>query len=218
LVSREIGASKIILPIWHGVNQEEILRFSPPLADKLAIDTNRVSPQDAALQILQVVRPDLYSQTPRDKLQQMAMQGQAVRELQYEIDRMKNELQGALEELSEFQCQVCQAPLVERISAPADPAGDSWDTREIYDCGHITFGGHDESACPSDPTFPKLDEYRLNFEHNPTEPHYKWQCFVQPITRNAYRLSLSMALGSTREECEKKIKEEYERRSSKYKS
>jgi hypothetical protein len=36
LVSKEIGSDKVILPIWHGVTREEILAFSPPLADKLA--------------------------------------------------------------------------------------------------------------------------------------------------------------------------------------
>ncbi len=40
LFARQITGEKVILPIWHQINREEILRFSPLLADKLAIQTN----------------------------------------------------------------------------------------------------------------------------------------------------------------------------------
>ena len=41
LVAREISSGKIILPVWHDVSYEDILRFSPPLADKLAVSTSK---------------------------------------------------------------------------------------------------------------------------------------------------------------------------------
>jgi hypothetical protein len=41
LVTREDGRGKVILPIWHKVTAIDIGRFSPILADKLAISTNR---------------------------------------------------------------------------------------------------------------------------------------------------------------------------------
>jgi hypothetical protein len=145
------------------VGRQEVLQFSPPLADKLAIDTSRVGSQDVALQILRVVRHDLYSQYPRAWLERIA-RGQAITELQSEIVRMREELETTREELSEFQCPYCQAPLGERISAPADSSHDHWDLREIYDCGYQSFGGYIESAYPSDPNFPKLEEYDLEFD------------------------------------------------------
>jgi predicted phosphodiesterase len=38
LTSREIGeTAKVILPVWHEVDREYVARFSPPLADKLAV-------------------------------------------------------------------------------------------------------------------------------------------------------------------------------------
>lgn len=41
LVARETAfGTKVILPIWHGVTQEQIVAFSPPLAVKLAADTS----------------------------------------------------------------------------------------------------------------------------------------------------------------------------------
>ena len=39
LVTREIGKDKVILPVWHNVTRDDIMAFSPPLADKLALNT-----------------------------------------------------------------------------------------------------------------------------------------------------------------------------------
>jgi hypothetical protein len=46
-----------ILPIWHRVSAEEVLSFSPPLADLRALRTAQESLETIALQILRVVRP-----------------------------------------------------------------------------------------------------------------------------------------------------------------
>ena len=40
LVAKEINGIKVILPIWHHITKEEVLRFSPILADKLSISTD----------------------------------------------------------------------------------------------------------------------------------------------------------------------------------
>ena len=41
LVSREIGEGRsVILPIWHEIGPDDIRRYSPPLADKLALRTS----------------------------------------------------------------------------------------------------------------------------------------------------------------------------------
>jgi TIR domain-containing protein len=40
LVAREIGEERrLVLPVWHNVAREEVLRFSPPLADVLAVSS-----------------------------------------------------------------------------------------------------------------------------------------------------------------------------------
>ncbi|MDQ0068953.1 replicative DNA helicase [Variovorax boronicumulans] len=41
LVAREDGSQKIILPVWHQVSREDITKYSPPLADKLAVPTSK---------------------------------------------------------------------------------------------------------------------------------------------------------------------------------
>ncbi len=40
LVAREMEGKKIILPIWHNISKEQVLKFSPILADKLALNTS----------------------------------------------------------------------------------------------------------------------------------------------------------------------------------
>lgn len=41
LTAREHAGGKIILPVWHGVKFEDVQRFSPMLADRLAVNSNR---------------------------------------------------------------------------------------------------------------------------------------------------------------------------------
>ena len=59
-MSKEIGQGKVILPLWHGVSRDDILQFSPPLADKMALDTSKLSLNQIALKILEVVRPEIH--------------------------------------------------------------------------------------------------------------------------------------------------------------
>ena len=39
LVAREVSSGKTILPVWHNVTRKDVSRFSPTLADKLAVST-----------------------------------------------------------------------------------------------------------------------------------------------------------------------------------
>lgn len=40
MVAREMNGHKVILPIWHKVTKDEVLKFSPSLVDKLALNTS----------------------------------------------------------------------------------------------------------------------------------------------------------------------------------
>jgi hypothetical protein len=65
LLARQISGKKVILPIWHGVTAEEVRRFSPPLADKLALNSSNGldSVVDGLLRVVApVTRPDLLPQ------------------------------------------------------------------------------------------------------------------------------------------------------------
>lgn len=39
MIAREMNGQKVILPIWHKVTKDEVLAFSPSLADKMALNT-----------------------------------------------------------------------------------------------------------------------------------------------------------------------------------
>jgi len=59
LNAKELGRDDVILPIWHGVTREDVLKFSPYLADKLAVISAKHSIEEIALKITDVIRPDL---------------------------------------------------------------------------------------------------------------------------------------------------------------
>jgi len=61
LTSKAIGKDKVILPIWHGISRDEVLNFSPPLADTFALDTSRISLHEIALKIIEIVRPNIFN-------------------------------------------------------------------------------------------------------------------------------------------------------------
>ncbi|TKC57155.1 TIR domain-containing protein [Pedobacter hiemivivus] len=39
MVAKEMNGHKVILPIWHKISKDEVLKFSPTLADKMALNT-----------------------------------------------------------------------------------------------------------------------------------------------------------------------------------
>ena len=209
LVSREVKEDKVILPIWHGVTRDQVMKFSPTLADKVAIVTGRVPPRDIPIQILRIVRPDIYAQRPRAELERIAS-GEALQELRQEIERMRGELLAVREELSEYRCPHCGSPLTERMAAPIDSEQSDWDLFESYECGYQTKGGSMDRPCPSDPQFPKFDEYELRLYHNPEALYEKWQCHALPKTKMARRLSLLPRHGRTEEEARQAVRESYD--------
>jgi hypothetical protein len=59
LVSKELGRDKVIIPVWYKVSRDDILAFSLPLADQVAILADNLSISEVAGEILRIVRPDL---------------------------------------------------------------------------------------------------------------------------------------------------------------
>ncbi len=44
LAGREVAGEKVILPVWHGVTVDDVRQFSPTLADRVAVSTERGLP------------------------------------------------------------------------------------------------------------------------------------------------------------------------------
>ncbi|MDI9216431.1 toll/interleukin-1 receptor domain-containing protein [Clostridium tertium] len=60
LLNKEIGNKKVMLPIWHNVTKKDIEEFSLYLLDKFAINSSNQKINDIAINIIEVVRPDIY--------------------------------------------------------------------------------------------------------------------------------------------------------------
>jgi hypothetical protein len=205
LVTREIDDHSAIVPIWHEVTREEVSSFSPTLADKLAVRTSDASAIDIALQVLAVIRPDLYEQQPRAQLEKLA-NGEAITELQEELTSLR-------EQLSEFQCHYCKARLVGSIEAPLDPEEKHWDTVRTFECGYREFGGAKQRLCPNDPDFPKFGEYELIYREEGGGGSYaRWICYALPKTDAARLVSLPQTFGPTQEDAAAEMAREYEQR------
>lgn len=56
LVSLEMAGRQRILPIWHEITKDEVLDYSPSLADKVALSTATYTVEEIAQEIAEVVR------------------------------------------------------------------------------------------------------------------------------------------------------------------
>lgn len=56
LTAKELGGEKVILPVWHKVDREYVMRFSPTLADRLAVSTEE-GIDKVIEEVLKVVEP-----------------------------------------------------------------------------------------------------------------------------------------------------------------
>jgi hypothetical protein len=65
LIAKELSGGKVILPIWHNISRDDILRFSPPLADKLAIRSSGLTSLQMAIKIIEVIRPEIFTRIQR---------------------------------------------------------------------------------------------------------------------------------------------------------
>lgn len=56
LVTRTITGEQILLPIWHNISKQEVIEYSPSLADKLGRSTSTHTVEEIAAEIAEVIR------------------------------------------------------------------------------------------------------------------------------------------------------------------
>lgn len=56
LVTKAIDGDQILLPIWHGLTKDEVVSYSPSLADKIARNTTTQTVEEIAEEIIEVVQ------------------------------------------------------------------------------------------------------------------------------------------------------------------
>lgn len=68
LLAREINGKKVILPVWHNISIDDILEYSPYLADKYALNSSKMNSDRIAFEILKVTNPDAAKNYMRYRL------------------------------------------------------------------------------------------------------------------------------------------------------
>ena len=56
IVTRTVSGEQILLPIWHGVTKQQVIEFSPSLADKVARSTATYTIDEIAREIADLIR------------------------------------------------------------------------------------------------------------------------------------------------------------------
>ncbi len=130
-------------------------------------------------------------------------------DLRAQLEEIQSELEHAKEQLGEYSCSFCKAPITFQGSVPLSDQVDGYAVE--YACGRCETDGPGSRPCPSDPKFPTLEEYELKFEEHPAESTWKWYCFANGRTPMARQVSLGRGLGQTREEAQQRIAENYKR-------
>lgn len=209
LVAKEVAQAdgEVILPVWHGVTREQVLEFSPTLADRFALDTRDAGAEQIALRLLEVIRPDVYKSHRLVELRGLAS-GEAMDSLRSEIAESRAELEGVQEKLSEFQCPVCGSEL-ESKSVVGPDGEDYW--LEHFHCGYEATDGRMSRPCPYDEKYPNSEDY----EPEATQTaRGEWLCFAKPKTYTAHLIEIRYGSGPTREAAEADIRGRMPRRRS----
>ena len=66
-----------------------------------------------------------------------------------------------------------------------------------------------QHPCPSDPNFPKFEDYELIIDRTEGESVEEWQCYARPKTDMARTLRLDIAQGKSEAEVRKKMEATY---------
>lgn len=56
IVTRTITGEQILLPIWHKISKQEVINFSPSLADKVARNTANFTVDEIAIEIASLLK------------------------------------------------------------------------------------------------------------------------------------------------------------------
>lgn len=211
LVARETDDDEhpVILPVWHGITRRQVLDFSPPLADKLALDTRDSDAEQIALRLVEVIRPDIYGQKTVAQLRQL-VDSDSLQELRQEIDETRMRLEGVQEQLADFLCPVCGSTLKHRSIVPLDSSTYTTDyVMERYECGYESHDGRMFSPCPYQPDYPNPDDYEVVCSES---GNGNWVCQAIPKTPMAKRVDVWPGTGRTRDQADAEITNRLPRR------
>jgi hypothetical protein len=132
--------------------------------------------------------------------------GEALQDLQDELEYVK-------EELAQFQCPDCGAPLSARNEVELDAELGVSGTLERFECGYAHVDGSLEHPCPNDPLFPSFEDYELVTR----ESNGQWTCYAQPKTKMARYVSIVRGVAWSEQEARDQVRKWYETAARKWK-
>jgi hypothetical protein len=57
IISKANTGEQVVLPIWHGITKQEVIEYSPSLADKVARNTASYTVNEIAEEIAELIKP-----------------------------------------------------------------------------------------------------------------------------------------------------------------
>lgn len=61
LIAKEMAGGQRILPIWHKVSKDEVIRYSPTLADRVALNTATLTIEELAQKLKGILKKDSFA-------------------------------------------------------------------------------------------------------------------------------------------------------------
>jgi hypothetical protein len=52
-----VSGKQVVLPLWHGVSKDQVVGYSPSLADRVALRTSDYTIEEIATEIAAVIGP-----------------------------------------------------------------------------------------------------------------------------------------------------------------
>ena len=61
IITRTVDGQQVLLPIWHNISKDEVMEYSPSMADKIARSTATHTVEEIAAEIAGLIRNDTVS-------------------------------------------------------------------------------------------------------------------------------------------------------------
>jgi hypothetical protein len=121
-------------------------------------------------------------------------------ELLKEKEELEQELEATRDELGQYTCPHCGAGQSSAGSMELDEHTDAY--YQSFECGYASIDGHPEKLCPTDPRFPKLEDFELEVYQNKSG---EWICSPRPKTAAAQKVDIWSQPGRTEEEARQRV-------------
>ena len=58
-MTKAISGQQILLPIWHDITKQEVIDYSPSLADKVARNTSQETAEEIASEVAELIHSSI---------------------------------------------------------------------------------------------------------------------------------------------------------------